>query len=119
MQARQEELRILVVGADFVAAAVKAVTYVLSIILVIGTKKSGRVTSPIQFFFWLLTGLCTGFTFGSVVSSDLLGLSWNALGDALVISEFSVAVFVFALNCFADASPLYQDVKAQRREAIQ
>ena len=48
MQARQEELNILVVGADFVAAATKAVTYVLSIILVIGTKKSGRVTSPIQ-----------------------------------------------------------------------
>ena len=35
-------------GADFVAAAVKAATYVLSIILVVGTKRSGRVTSPIQ-----------------------------------------------------------------------
>ena len=48
VQARQEELGILLVGADFVAAAAKAATYVLSIILVVGTKKSGRVTSPIQ-----------------------------------------------------------------------
>ena len=48
MQARQEELGILLVGADFVAAAAKTATYVLSIILVVGTKKSGRVTSPIQ-----------------------------------------------------------------------
>ena len=48
VQARQEELSILVVGADFVAASAKAVTYVLSIILAIGTKKSGRVTSPVQ-----------------------------------------------------------------------
>ena len=48
MQAHQEELGILLVGADFVAAAVKAATFILSIIMVVGTKKSGRVTSPIQ-----------------------------------------------------------------------
>ena len=66
-----------------------------------------------QFFFWLLMGTCTGFTFGSVVSNELIGLSWNSLGDALIIAEFSVVVFVFLLNCFADNSPLYQDLKGE------
>ena len=60
-------------------------------------------------------GTCTGFTFGSVVSNDLIGLSWNALGDALIIAEFSVVALVFLLNCFADESPLYQDLKGELR----
>ena len=60
-------------------------------------------------------GTCTGFTFGSVVSNDLIGLSWNALGDALIIAEFSIVALVFLLNCFADESPLYQDLKCELR----
>ena len=60
-------------------------------------------------------GTCTGFTFGSVVSNELIGLSWNSLGDALIIAEFSVVALAFLLNCFADKSPLYQDVKGEKR----
>ena len=43
-----------VVGADYVAPAVRIVTFVLSLYLSYAAKKSGRITSPIQFLFWLL-----------------------------------------------------------------
>ena len=72
-----------------------------------------------QFFFWLVMGTCVGLTFGSVVGNDLVGLSWNALGDALVIAEFSLVVLVFILNCFADKSPLYQDVRGEFLKKVQ
>ncbi len=53
LQQRQQEpgSGILVVGADFIAASAKAVTYFLSWLLMYNTKKSGRITSVIQVTF--------------------------------------------------------------------
>lgn len=48
LQQRQEETPVLLVGADFIAAGSKAITYAFSLILMLNTKKSGRITSPIQ-----------------------------------------------------------------------
>ncbi len=58
-------------------------------------------------------GACLGFTFGSVVSRDLLGLTWNAAGDILVIIEFSLVLAMFFLTCFADKSPDYTEISCR------
>ena len=54
---------------------------------------------------------CLGFTFGSVVSNDLFGLTWNFMGDVFLITEFSLVLAMLVLNCFADSIPMYTDIR--------
>ncbi len=63
-----------IVGADFVSPAVKFVTAGLSMILARGARKAGRLSSAVQFAFWLALSICWGFTFGEVVSGGEVGL---------------------------------------------
>ncbi len=57
-----------IVGADFVSPCVKFASAGLSGVLARGARRAGRVSSAIQFVFWLVLSLCWGFTFGAVVS---------------------------------------------------
>ncbi len=60
---------VLIVGADFVSPVVKLVTVALSMLLAEGARKAGRVSSAVQFTFWMALAFCWGFTFGQVASS--------------------------------------------------
>jgi hypothetical protein len=71
-----------------------------------------------QFFFWMIMTACFGFTFGSAVNRDLVGLTWNLLGDIIIVTEFALVFALFVLNCFADKSPAYMDIKGIKMTQI-
>ena len=56
------------VGADYLSSVFKLATFLLSLVLVQLTRDAGRVTSPVQSFFWIIQTIALGFTFGSVVN---------------------------------------------------
>ena len=73
-----------VVGADFVGPGVKLGSYLMSISMMLKSKKSGYVTSPTQWMYWLVHTVCQGFTFGSVVNDpSLTGLTWTLSQDVI------------------------------------
>ena len=97
-----------IVGADFVAPAVKLASYLISIAMMVQSKKSGYVTSPTQWVYWLLHAICQGFTFGSVVNNPMLdGLTWTLSQDVLVIFDFACVTILLILYSMAEKSPTY------------
>ena len=101
-----------VVGADFVGPAVKLAVYLLSISMMIQAKKAGNVTSPTQWFYWLVNCICLGFTFGSVVNnSTLIGLTWTASQDILIMFDFACVFVLFVLYSIAEKPPPYTKLK--------
>ena len=86
-------------------------SYLLALVLIWGAKKAGRVASIVQALFWLLLAICQGFTFGSVVNHDLLGLSWSQPNEILVVLSWILIVLNFIVFCFTDYPPTYVDVK--------
>ena len=58
MESGEDVLFPIAVGADFVGEAVKISTFGLSLSLMLGQKNAGRVSSGLQFLFWLLFTLC-------------------------------------------------------------
>ncbi len=100
-----------VFGADFVAAGVKLVTFVLIMLLIMAAKRSGRLSSAAQFVFWVTLSVCQGFTFGSVVSRDLPGLTPNVVAKVVLVAEFLLEFCATILACFADKPLEYMDIK--------
>ena len=90
---------------------VRLASYLLALVLIWGAKKAGRVASIVQALFWLLLAICQGFTFGSVVNHDLLGLSWSQPNEILVVLSWILIVLNFIVFCFTDYPPTYVDVK--------
>ena len=101
-----------IVGADFVGPAVKLAAYILSIILMFQAKKSGIVTSPSQWFYWLLHTICQGFTFGSVVNNpSLTGLTWTVPQDVIVVFNFSCIFLLLVLYSIAEKGQTYTKIQ--------
>ena len=106
-------LTIYLLGADFISAGVKLATYILCLGLIWSCKKAGRVTSSVQFLFWLLLAICQGFTFGSVVNHQLVGLSWSRPNEIIVILSWTLILINFLVYCFPDYGPAYTDLKGK------
>ena len=98
-------------STNFFPLGVRLATYLLALTLIWGAKKAGRVASIVQALFWLLLAICQGFTFGSVVNHDLLGLSWSQPNEILVVVSWILIVLNFIVYCFTDYPPTYVDVK--------
>ena len=97
-----------IVGADFVAPAVKLGAYLVSIAMMFQSKKSGHVTSPTQWVYWIVHTICQGLTFGSVVNNPTLdGLTWTLSQDVLVIFDFVCVFTLLILYSIAERSPIY------------
>ena len=54
-----------------------------------------------------------GFTFGSVVNHQLVGLSWSRPNEILVIISWTLILLNFLVYCFPDSAPTYQDLKGE------
>ena len=100
-------------GADFISSVVRLSSYILSFIEILAAKKAGRVAPPIQFLFWLLLTICQGFTFGSVVNHDLVGLSWSKPNQIIVILSWVLIFLNLVVFCFPDSPPQYTDLKGK------
>ena len=98
-------------GADFMASVSKIISYLLCTILILKAKQAGRIASTIQFIFWFLLAICQGFTFGSVVNHDLIGLTWTSAQKIIAVISWVLIVLNFIVYCFADKAPEYIDLK--------
>ena len=97
-----------IVGADFVAPAIKLAAYLISIAMMFQSKKAGYVTSPTQWVYWLVHAICQGFTFGSVINNPSLdGLTWTFSQEVLVIFDFAGVFILLILYSMAEKSPKY------------
>ena len=100
-------------GADFMASVSKIISYLLCVILIMKSKQAGRIASSIQFIFWFLLAICQGFTFGSVVNHDLIGLTWTLAQKIIAVVSWVLIVLNFIVYCFADKAPEYIDLKGR------
>lgn len=107
-----------IVPADYVGIGVKIITYGLSASLLIMSRRAGEVTSVVQMLFWMAFGLCQGFTFGSVITHDTLGVSWNSVSDVIIIAQFALILFNVVMSCVADKPTNYMDIKGIYNESV-
>ena len=98
-------------GADFMASVSKIISYLLCTILILKAKQAGRIASTMQFIFWFLLAICQGFTFGSIVNHDLIGLTWTSAQKIIAVISWVLIVLNFIVYCFADKAPEYIDLK--------
>ena len=71
---------------------------------------SGSYSSKIQSLFWLSFSICQGFTFGSILTRDLYGLTWNMIAKVVIVAQFAMAVILTFLHCFAEKPISYMDI---------
>ena len=100
------------------ASVSKIISYLLCIILILKAKQAGRIASSIQFIFWFLLAICQGFTFGSVVNHDLIGLTWTLAQKIIAVVSWVLIVLNFIVYCFADKAPEYIDLKGNTKIVI-
>ena len=93
------------------ASVSKIISYLLCTILILKAKQAGRIASTMQFIFWFLLAICQGFTFGSIVNHDLIGLTWTSAQKIIAVISWVLIVLNFIVYCFADKAPEYIDLK--------
>ena len=105
--------------ADYVAPVVFLITYAVSFLLLLMSLKYGIRTSPAQFYLYFSSVVCGTVTFRSIIFRRLdheLEFVETNTNNLLILYtiQFSLVVFLFIANLFADAQARDYDKNVYR-----
>lgn len=99
-------------AAGYLAVALFLASYLYALLLHVLSLRYGRITSGVQFVFWLASVVCHSVTVRSL-ALDLPGSIARELDRDKALALYSVqlglCIVVFLLSFFADATPAYLD----------
>eukprot|EP00095_Tigriopus_kingsejongensis_P007287 maker-scaffold313_size211302-snap-gene-0.9 protein:Tk07287 transcript:maker-scaffold313_size211302-snap-gene-0.9-mRNA-1 annotation:"multidrug resistance-associated protein 1 isoform x4" len=88
-----------------VASIARAITFIVTLGLLLICLRRGLVTSGVLFYFWTLLVIADGLTFRSAIMSGYAKGPDSMPPFVTALIQYPIVVAMFFLNCWADARP--------------